>query len=143
MKIIIGLGNIGSEYVGTRHNFGFFAVEHLANRFDAAWKNKSKFHAEIAEINIDGEKVLFVKPTTFYNLSGTTVRAICDFFNASNDDVLVIHDDMALPTGTLRSRIDGSDAGNNGIKNIIENIGEHFARLRIGSGREQDTNGNT
>lgn len=143
MKLIVGLGNIGAEYVGTRHNFGFAVVDRLAEGFDAKWKNKSKFNASIAETTINGEKVLFVKPTTFYNLSGTAVHAIRDFYDLTNDDILVIHDDMALPIGTLRTRIDGSDAGNNGIKSLNQHIGENFARIRIGSGKEQDNNGAT
>jgi PTH1 family peptidyl-tRNA hydrolase len=141
MKIIVGLGNIGSEYVGTRHNFGFSSVEYLAEKFAATWKNKTKFSAEIAEANVGGEKVLFVKPTTFYNLSGVAVRAIRDFYNLTNDDILVIHDEMALPLGTLRARRGGQDAGNNGIKSLSQHIGNDFARVRIGSGKEYDQNG--
>ena len=136
MKLIVGLGNIGIEYVGTRHNFGFAAIDYLAEKFDIKWKNKSKFSAEIAKTKINGEKVLLIKPTTFYNLSGQSVRAIRDFYKLKNSDILVIHDDMALPIGVLRTRIGGSDAGNNGIKSLNRNLGEDFARVRIGSGLE-------
>jgi len=141
MKIIVGLGNPGAEYEDTRHNFGFAAVDYLAEKFDVKWKNKSKFSAQVVKTSVNSEKSLLVKPTTFYNLSGTTVRAIRDFYNLTNDDILIIHDEMALPIGTLRTRLDGQDAGNNGIKSLNQNIGEKFARIRIGSGKDHGNNG--
>ena len=143
MKLIIGLGNPGAEYEGTRHNYGFVAVEYLADCFKAKWKNKSKLSAEISEMLIDDEKVLLVKPTTFYNLSGDAVRALCDYYDLANENILVIHDDMTLLIGTLRMRIGGEAAGNNGIKNLIDSVGEDFARLRIGSAVGQNSHGCT
>ena len=143
MKLIVGLGNIGAEYDNTRHNFGFRAVDYLAAQFDASWNTKPKFFAQIAKTTINDEKVLFIKPTTFYNSSGAAVRAIRDFYHLTNSDILVIHDEIALPIGTLRTRLDGQDAGNNGIKNLNLVIGEDFARIRVGSGEENGENGST
>jgi len=134
MKLIIGLGNPSAEYTGTRHNLGFAVVDATAKRLGTKWINKSKFQAQVAEVNVDGEKIILAKPQTFYNLSGQAVRAIKDFYHIDNSDILVIHDEMALPVGTLRTRLGGSDAGNNGIKNIIEHLDSDFARIRIGSG---------
>jgi PTH1 family peptidyl-tRNA hydrolase len=136
MKLIIGLGNPGKEYAGTRHNFGWRALDFLAKKFNAdKWKNEKKSQASVAKANFDGEDVLFVKPQTFYNLSGQAVRAIRDFYKLDNSDILVIHDDMDLPVGVIRTREKGSAAGNNGIQSLIDHIGADFARLRIGSGK--------
>lgn len=143
MKLIIGLGNPGPEYTGTRHNFGFVAVEHAAEKYGSKWKKKSKFHAQIAKAKIAGEVVLFAKPMTYYNLVGQAVRVMRDYYHISNADILVIHDEMDLPIGTLRTRIGGSDAGNNGVRNLIEHLGKDFARLRIGVGKQPRHNGST
>jgi PTH1 family peptidyl-tRNA hydrolase len=133
MKLIIGLGNPGAEYQNTRHNLGWAAVERAAG--DAKWQSKAKFSAHIAETTIDGEKVIFAKPQTFYNLSGDAVQKIKRFYNLDNSDILVIHDEMDLPIGVVRARIGGGNAGNNGVKDLIAKIGGDFARLRIGSGQ--------
>lgn len=139
MKLIIGLGNPGIEYAGTRHNFGFEALNRFANDVGAKWQNKSKFQAQIAEFTHDGEKVLLAKPQTYYNLVGQSARALRDFYHLTNGDILVIHDEMDLPIGTIRTRISGSDAGNNGVRNLIEHLGKDFARIRIGSDNERAT----
>lgn len=132
MKLIIGLGNPETKYTGTRHNVGFFMVDAYAHEKGGAFRDKAKFKAEICELSGSSEKVLLVKPTTFYNLSGEAVRAIADFYKVEPSDILVIHDELALPFGTIRSRIGGSDAGNNGIKSITEHIGPDTARIRVG-----------
>lgn len=143
MKLIIGLGNPGAEYAGSHHNFGWSALEKLASELNLKWHEKPKFQSFIAETNIDGEKILLVRPTTFYNLSGEAVRKLRDFYNLANDNILVIHDEMALPIGTIRVRLSGSDAGNNGIKSLIQHIGPNFARIRIGSRTAPTDNGDT
>ena len=143
MKLIVGLGNPGSEYQETRHNFGFMALDAYARHHGVVWRSKAKFSAEIAELDLDGEKVLLAKPQTFYNLVGNAVQQIRSFYKIDMNDVLVIHDEMALPLGTIRTRRGGSDAGNNGIKNIINTNGAEFARVRIGSGLQPTTNGDT
>lgn len=134
MKLIIGLGNPGAEYTGTRHNFGFMAIDNYANTIGANWQNKAKFNALVAEANVQGERVLLVKPLTFYNLVGESAQKISAFYKIPIENILAIHDEMALPLGTVRTRIGGSDAGNNGIKNLINIVGANFARIRIGSG---------
>lgn len=132
MKIIFAQGNPGSQYTKNRHNIGFIAVDTFADSRSVSFATKSKFHSEIAELNIAGEKVLLVKPTTFYNETGKSMRAIMDFYKVDINDVLVIHDELVLPFGKIRIRHSGRDAGNNGIKSLNAHIGETYARLRIG-----------
>jgi peptidyl-tRNA hydrolase, PTH1 family len=139
MKVIIGLGNPEDKYTGTRHNVGFFVLDRFAAEHEVQFQQKAKFKAQVGEMQSDGEKVLLVKPTTFYNNVGESYRAVIDFYNAAPEDVLVIADDLALPFGTLRTRGGGSDAGNNGIKSINAHGGEGTNRLRIGISNELRT----
>lgn len=133
MKIIFAQGNPGSQYDGTRHNVGFFLIDELAKNSGTEFMKKQKFHADIAETSINGEKVLFVKPATFYNETGQSARALIDFYKCDPaEDFLVIHDDLALPFGVIRTREKGSDAGNNGIKSLNVHLGPNYARLRVG-----------
>lgn len=132
MKLIIGLGNPDKKYENTRHNTGFIAVDRLSGE----WQEKPKFHGQVSERDIDGEKVIFYKPSTYYNDSGIGVRSVRDFYKLENDDILVIHDELALPFGTVRSRVGGSDAGNNGIKSLNAHLGEDYARVRVGIDQE-------
>lgn len=142
MKLIVGLGNPGTEYAKTRHNLGWISLDRVGEKAAATWTHKPKFTADVAEFNTNGEKVLLAKPTTYYNLSGQAIRKIKDFYHIEDSDILVVHDEMALPVGSLRTRQGGSDAGNNGIKSLVEHIGPDFARLRIGSGALPIENGN-
>ena len=138
MKIIFAQGNPGKQYARTRHNAGFIVLDALANELNSQWKTNDKFRADIAETNIMGEKVLFVKPLSFYNETGQVARAINDFYKLTpSEDVLVIHDELALPFGTLRVRPNGRDAGNNGIKSINSHLGQDYARVRIGVWNER------
>lgn len=142
MKLIVGLNNPGSEYEGTRHNLGAYLIRSvLAGNFagdDACQlQDKPKFKAATCQIGVGDEKIIFALPTTYYNLSGEAVRAICDFYKIKPKDVLVVHDELALPFGTIRSRVGGSDAGNNGIKSIIQHISPGFGRLRVGIANDQ------
>lgn len=133
MKLIFAQGNPGRQYARTRHNTGFIALDALATAHNGQWKSQEKYKAEIAEIHIDGEKVWLVKPLSFYNETGQVARALVDFYKLNPaQDVLVIHDELALPFGTLRVREKGSDAGNNGIKSLNAHLGEGYARIRIG-----------
>lgn len=133
MKIIFAQGNPGAKYAHTRHNVGFLTVDGLAKKWGAEFAKKAKFQADIAETTVNGEKVLLVKPATFYNETGQTARALIDFYKCNpTTDFLVIHDDLALPFGTIRTREKGSDAGNNGVKSLNAHIGADFARIRIG-----------
>ena len=133
MKLVFAQGNPGPDYVKTRHNVGWQILDALAGREGELFLTKSKFNADVAELNIAGEKVLLAKPSTYYNETGISARAIVDFYKlVPATDVLVLHDELALPFGTLRLREKGSDAGNNGIKSLNAHIGENYHRLRIG-----------
>src|SRR6476620_1335837 len=118
MKLVFGLGNPGKQYIGTRHNIGFETLDSLGIKQVSGFVLKDKFKAEIAELNIGGGKILLARPQTFYNEVGSSYRAICDFYKLEPEDTLVVHDELALPFGTVRVRQGGSDAGNNGIKSI-------------------------
>lgn len=133
MKLIFAQGNPGDQYAKTRHNVGFIVLDELAEKNNASWRLETKFKALITDITIAGEKVLLAKPTTYYNETGGSARAIVDFYKLNPaSDVLVIHDELALPFGTIRTRQKGSDAGNNGIKSLNAHLGPDYARIRIG-----------
>lgn len=132
MKLIIGLGNPGTPYEGTRHNVGFWALSTWADTHNVTFIAKTKFKAEVAETTLNDERVILARPMTYYNLVGESARAIADFYKIAPSDILVIHDDIALPLGTIRTRQGGSDGGNNGIKSIAAHLGPDTARLRIG-----------
>jgi len=137
MKLILAQGNPEPEYTASRHNVGFSILNSLATKLGAKWTDKPKFHAITTEVNIDGEKVMLVKPTSYYNETGTTARAIVDFYKLDpTTDLLVIHDDLALPFGTIRVRRQGSDGGNNGIKSINTYVDPIYTRIRIGTHNE-------
>ncbi len=132
MKLIIGLGNPETRYDGTRHNVGFRMLDSLAHEISISFLGKPKFKADIAEGTINDERVILAKPTTFYNETGEAMRLIADFYKIDTSDILIIHDELALPFGTLRTRQGGSDAGSNGIKSINAHGGDDSFRLRIG-----------
>ena len=148
MKVILTLGNPGEKYVHTRHNAGFLVIDQFAAEQNAHFSNKSKFFADIAELNnvklastadaksstaSPQEKVLLVKPTTYYNEVGIAARALMDFYKLTLDDVLIIHDDTALDFGKIRVRKGGRDAGSNGLKSLHTHIGADFWHIRIGT----------
>ena len=148
MKVILALGNPGDKYAQTRHNAGFLVVDQLAAEQGAQFSNKPKFFADIAELNsftvnssasakppviILREKILLVKPTTYYNEVGIAARALMDFYKLTLDDVLIIHDDTDLDFGKIRVRKGGRDAGSNGLKSLHAHIGADFWHIRIGT----------
>lgn len=139
MKLIFGLGNPGKQYTGTRHNVGFDTLDSYAIKQVSGFVLKDKFRAEVAEVSMNGEKLLLVRPHTFYNLVGESLRAIMDFYKIAPEDCLVIHDELALPFGTVRVREGGSDAGNNGIKSVNQHGGQTTMRLRVGVSNEHRT----
>lgn len=143
MKLIVGLGNPGAEYVGTRHNFGFFMLDQLAAAHGVSFRIEKKFSGAVASYDAAGGRVYLLKPTTYYNLVGEAAQKLMAYYHIGVQDVLVIHDEMALPLGTIRTRVGGSDAGNNGIKNLIQIVGPNFARVRIGSGQVPTHDGDT
>lgn len=139
MKLIFGLGNPGKQYAGTRHNVGFDTLDSYAAKQASEFVLKDRFKAEIAEVSLHGEKLLLVRPHTFYNLVGESLRAMMDFYKIHAEDCLVVHDELALPFGTVRVREGGSDAGNNGIKSINQHGGQSTMRLRVGVSNEHRT----
>ena len=133
MKMIFAQGNPEPDYTSSRHNVGFSILNTIADEFDAKWTNKSKFNALTSEIAINDEKIILVKPTTFYNETGISVRKLVDFYKLNTaSDLLVIHDDLSLPFGTVRVRTQGGDAGNNGIKSINSHLNNTYTRIKIG-----------
>ncbi len=135
MKVVVGLGNPGLQYAGTRHNVGFDVVDHLAERLKAE-RPQSKYQSEIREAYIGGGKVVLVKPMTYMNKSGDSTLQIVRFFQLEASDVLVICDDMNLPLGKLRWRASGSAGGQKGLADILQKLGtDKVPRLRMGVGR--------
>lgn len=133
-KLVVGLGNPGTKYAGTRHNIGFELVDRLAQGGGGTTFSR-KFQGLLAEIQVDYRPVLLLKPETFMNLSGTCVRQVVQFFKLELADLLVICDDLNLPLGKLRIRGGGSDGGQKGLRDISAQLGtEEYARLRIGIG---------
>ncbi|CAK8054593.1 aminoacyl-tRNA hydrolase [Eupransor demetentiae] len=137
MKFIFGLGNIGVKYDQTRHNIGFMAIDHYAAAHGATF-SPTKLFASAAKCQIEGETVFLVKPTTYMNDSGQSVRAFLDFYGAKVEDVLILVDDMDMPFGKLRFRAKGSAGGHNGLKSIIAHTGSsEFLRLKFGVGHPE------
>ena len=135
MKLVIGLGNPGSKYAGTRHNVGFDVVAELASRFGDG-KPQNRFRADYQDVFIGNTKVLLITPLTFMNLSGESVVQFVRFYQTENHDIAVICDDMNLAVGRLRWRASGSAGGQKGLSDIIQRLGHlDFPRLRIGVGR--------
>ena len=134
MKVVVGLGNPGSRYAGTRHNVGFAVLDLLAQG-PRAGRWQSRFQAQVCELTEDTTKVLLVKPDTFMNLSGRCVRQVVDFYQLPLEDLLVVCDDINLPLGKLRFRPRGTHGGHNGLRDIQSHLGTtHYSRLRIGVG---------
>ena len=135
MFIIVGLGNPGNEYVNTRHNIGFSAIEYISNKYKIDI-NREKFRGIYGEGFIKSEKVILFKPTTYMNLSGEAIRQIIDFYKITPENILIIYDDISLEVGKIRIRDKGSAGGHNGIKSIISNMNtEMFPRIKIGVGQ--------
>lgn len=135
MKLLVGLGNPGSQYRDTRHNVGFHVIDELARRWHIdAWRER--FDALTAKTAHGGEPVVLAKPVTFMNLSGTAVAGLAGFYKIEPVDMLIVADDVALPLGRLRVRRGGSDGGHNGLRSVSQQLGtQAFPRLRLGVGR--------
>jgi peptidyl-tRNA hydrolase, PTH1 family len=134
MKLVVGLGNPGRRYEGTRHNIGYAILAELARRFGVP-PPKARFQGAVVEANLNGEKTLLLSPTTYMNLSGASVQEAKSFYKLTNEDLLVVCDDMNLPVGKLRFRARGSSGGQKGLEDIIRRLAtEDFSRLRIGVG---------
>ncbi|WP_059105307.1 aminoacyl-tRNA hydrolase [Shouchella shacheensis] len=135
MKVIVGLGNPGVKYAGTRHNIGFDIVDACADALDIPI-DKQKFKGIYGEKLINGEKVILLKPLTYMNLSGESVAAFMNYYHIGVEDLVVIYDDLDLPTGKIRLRQKGSAGGHNGMKSLIAQLGtQTFNRIRVGVDR--------
>jgi len=134
--LVAGLGNPGREYAGNRHNVGFMVADELARRHGGTWKGK--FNARVAEVRIDGHKVVLLKPETYMNDSGRSISSAMRFFKLEPESVLVVHDETDLPLGRLQARRGGGLAGHNGLRSVAQHLGKpEFLRLRVGVGRPE------
>jgi peptidyl-tRNA hydrolase, PTH1 family len=133
MRLIVGLGNPGSQYAGNRHNIGFMAVDDIVRRHSFG-PIRARFQAAIAEGSLAGEKAIALCPTTFMNESGRAVQAAAQFFKLEPRDVIVIYDEIDLPLGKVRARLGGGAGGHNGIRSIDAHLGNDFWRIRLGVG---------
>ncbi len=134
IRIIAGLGNPDNKYEDTLHNAGFWFVDALARKFGGEFKYEKKFDAEIGRVTIDGEQIWLMKPQSYMNLSGQPVRGVLDYYRLTAADMLVAHDEIDLPPGTVRLKMGGGHGGHNGIRDVIRHCGADFLRLRIGVG---------
>ena len=140
MKLIVGLGNPGKEYAGTRHNCGFMVIDRLASKLNVD-VDQNKFKGLYAKVKYHGEDIILLKPQTYMNLSGESVNAVMNFFKIDKEVLLVIYDDLDMPVGKLRLRKTGSAGGHNGIKNIIAHLNsQDFKRIRVGIDRHKYMN---
>lgn len=131
--LLVGLGNVGKKYDGTRHNIGFAAVDAFAENqgFDN-WVEKKDLKCYLTSHTIGSARVIAIKPTTFMNLSGEAIQSAAHFYKIPNNQIIVVHDELDIPFGQIRTRVGGSSAGNNGIKSAIQHLGDNFGRVRIG-----------
>ena len=134
IRVIVGLGNPGPEHQVTRHNAGFWFVDLLARTHGAEFRDYRKYSGETARVTIGGHEVILLKPTTYMNRSGLSVRQVSDFFKIAPEDILVAHDELDLPVGSVRLKRGGGHGGHNGLRDTIAHIGENFWRLRLGIG---------
>jgi PTH1 family peptidyl-tRNA hydrolase len=132
--LIVGLGNPGAEYEGTRHNIGFAVVDALSARAGGA-QFRRRFHGDYAEAPIGGRSVGLLKPLTYMNDSGRSVQAAAAFYKRAPEDVLVVHDELDLPFGELKLKVGGGDAGHRGLRSVTAALGPSYGRLRMGIGR--------
>ncbi len=139
MKLIVGLGNPGSKYNKTRHNIGFDVIDYLAEELGVS-NFRDKFNADLGEAVVDGEKVFLLKPMTFMNLSGDSIREAVKFYKLDPiEDLIVIYDDMDITLGKLKIKRKGRAGGHNGIKSIISHLGDEFIRIKCGIGKPKRT----
>lgn len=134
MHLIVGLGNIGEKYQLTRHNIGFMVIDEITKNLSTSNIQKSNFHSTLEKSAYD----LYSKPTTYMNNSGMAVQAIKEYYKLEMEDIIVIHDDIDLPFGTVKFKIGGGHGGHNGLRSIDSHIGKEYIRVRIGVGKPQD-----
>ena len=134
LRVIVGLGNPGPEHLVTRHNAGFWFVDLLARRHGGEFRDYRKYSGETARISLSEQDIILLKPTTYMNRSGLSVRQLSDFYKIAPEEILVAHDELDLPVGTVRLKQGGGHGGHNGLRDTITHIGETFWRLRLGIG---------
>ncbi len=135
LKLIVGLGNPDPEYARTRHNAGFWFADELARRHGGAFRGESKHHGDVARVRIAGNEIWLLKPTTYMNRSGGSVRSVAGFYKIEPPEVLVGYDELDFPPGVVKLRQGGGTAGHNGATDVMAHVGEDFWRLRIGVGK--------
>lgn len=134
LRIIVGLGNPGPEHLLTRHNAGYWLVDLLARRHGGEFRDYRKYSGETAKINIGDQELILLKPTTYMNRSGLSIRQLSEFFKIAAESILVAHDELDLPVGSVRLKQGGGHGGHNGLRDTITHVGENFWRLRLGIG---------
>ncbi|WP_201554835.1 aminoacyl-tRNA hydrolase [Psychrobacter sp. 72-O-c] len=134
LKLIVGLGNPGQQYMFTRHNAGFWFVQHLAQQFNIELSPDKKFHGVTGRGQIHGHDVRLLLPLTFMNKSGESVVPMVNFYNIDNDQLLIAHDELDIPAGNIKLKTGGGHGGHNGLRDITPHIGSDFHRLRVGIG---------
>lgn len=132
--MIVGLGNPGPEHQVTRHNAGYWFVDLLARRHGGEFRDYRKYSGETARVTVEGRELMLLKPTTYMNRSGLSIRQLSDFFKVVPEDILIAHDELDLPVGTVRLKQGGGHGGHNGLRDAIAHVGEQFWRLRLGIG---------
>lgn len=140
LHALIGLGNPGAEYARTRHNTGFWFADLVAARAGASFRTESKFFGETARVKLGGTDLLLLKPATYMNKSGQAVTALANFYKLKPEQLLVAHDELDLPAGTMRLKLGGGHGGHNGLRDIHRSQGDGYRRLRIGIGHPGDKN---
>lgn len=141
LKLIVGLGNPGSEYTKTRHNAGFWFVEELAATYGASFRREKKFHGEVAKVSIAGRDIWLLKPETFMNRSGQSIKSLASFYQMNAENILVAHDELDLEVGVIKLKMGGGHGGHNGLRDTIAHLGtKDFYRLRIGIGHPGNKN---
>ncbi len=138
LKLIVGLGNPGPEHMLTRHNAGFWFVDALASNLGGRFRSHTRFHGDFSRVQLCGQEITLLKPTTFMNRSGLAIRAISDYMKLPPEEILVAHDELDLPVGEARFKLGGGHGGHNGLRHTITHIGPAFWRLRIGIGHPGD-----
>jgi PTH1 family peptidyl-tRNA hydrolase len=140
LRIVVGLGNPGPEHLVTRHNAGFWFVDLLARRHGGEFRDYRKYSGETARITLSEQDIVLLKPTTYMNRSGVSVRQLSDFYKIAPENILVAHDELDLPVGSVRLKQGGGHGGHNGLRDTIAHIGEAFWRLRLGIGHPGNKN---
>jgi PTH1 family peptidyl-tRNA hydrolase len=138
MILLVGLGNPGAKYENTRHNAGFLAIDHIADKFSLN-KKSNKFESEVFSGEISDQKIIAIKPQTFMNLSGSAVQKFTAFYKLQTNQIFIFHDEIDLKIGTHKIKFSGGHAGHNGLKDIDRKIGKNYHRIRIGVGRPENS----